>query len=144
MTVADSTLDVGNAMSALLGAAGPTGVVVYLTIRFFSHLAEKDKLDRDAQTALVARVEAIAADFKAGQAAIVGDFRAEHRQTVDQLIGISRESVAAMSSVSDRVGELGGTVGELKTEVRGLAGAVEHLNERVDGIDPPAKPRGRQ
>jgi uncharacterized membrane-anchored protein len=149
MPLAESAVDLSTATGALLGAAGPTGVVVYLVVRFLQHIADADKKNRESHAALVTRVECIASDFKAGQAQIVSDFRDEHRQTVTQLISVNREAVSAMGAVSDRVGDLGRGVGELRTEVHTLGETVGALGttvhtltdrvDRIDGAEPPKR-----
>lgn len=84
---------------------------------------------------------------------VVQDFKQEHRQTVDSLIGVHKESVRTMTDVSSRVGELAkqthdqGTIlnksiDELRSSIRELSAEVARKQDREHPpTDPSRLPR---
>lgn len=130
-----------SALSALLGAAGPTGAVIYLVTKFLSDrrldAADRERdaqANRDAHKSLVDRVEKIAEQFTVSQKEIATEFRAEHRQSVDGMVQLNRETVGAMTAMSERVNDQGAAVGELRSEFQKFGTVVGELKTEMHSL----------
>lgn len=136
------------ALAGSLGAGIPTAAWAAAKV-FTNYLAAKDKVQnerivvRDEQTRelaeafkqVAATVQETTEKGRVTQEQIAAAARGENRQTVDNLIGLNREVVAATGAVNQKVGEVAAVVASLQANIGAgvteLKGEVRNLSETV-------------
>jgi hypothetical protein len=99
------------------------GLVIYFGgRRLLKHLADEAARNRALQQEISERADQNTQRFDQ----TVREFRIEHEHTISTLLGIQHETVSAVGVLSERVGELGV--------------AIQELRQRVSGQTPPEIP----
>lgn len=138
--------------NAIIGAAGPTGVVLLTVWWFLAHIKdlgaqnhardlERDKTFREAMEGLIERVDKMETENRNAHretaskfAAAVGEFQTEYRRTVDGLIQVHKESGSTTAVISGRVSDLGQQVGTLGQQVGSLGDKVDGLGHQIGDL----------
>jgi methyl-accepting chemotaxis protein len=152
MPLADSVtlqLDLAQTLG-LVGSvvAGLTGAAVAFARVVVAYLARKDELQRAADALRDEQIERLGAAVaeqsqthadsweknKAALESLSASWRAEGRETVNSLVGLTKEAVTAMTLVSTKVGGVESGQDELKGEVRQLGENMTELSHSIDGL----------
>ena len=112
MIIADVNWDTVMASAgAVLTAVG--AAVAGMLKLFLGHLDKREEKQQVHETGIMDRVEKLGERFDVA----VRDFRVEQRETIKTLLDIQGETVKAVGILSQKVGELGIAINELRIEV---------------------------